>query len=99
MGNRVCLICYELGFFGEQEKEYTICVKMGLKNPPPRIHRLSSLGKPRDANRRSSRRIFYPALKLMMRSYMITPGPVEPLSDDVCTAPSELEILDCSTSK
>ena len=30
---------------------------------------------------------------------MITPGPVEPLSDDVCAAPSELEILDYSTSK
>ena len=36
-----------------------------------RDHRLSSLGKPRDAKRWSSGRIFYPTFKLMMDSFII----------------------------
>ena len=43
---------------GEQEKESIIRVKGRIEKSVPRNHGLSSLGKPRDAKRRSSARIF-----------------------------------------
>ena len=52
---------------GEQKKKESIIrVRLG-----PQYHRLSSLGKPRDAKRRSSGRnlIFYPTLTLLIDSY------------------------------
>ena len=38
----------------------------------PEDRRLSSLGKPRDAKRRSSGQIFYPTHTLMIDSYILT---------------------------
>ena len=38
----------------------------------PRDHRLSSLGKPGDAKRRSSGRIFYPTVTLSINSYTLS---------------------------
>ena len=38
-------------FNGEQEKESIIHFEDRIENSVPRDHRLSSLGKPRDANR------------------------------------------------
>ena len=42
-----------------------------IEKSVPRDHRLTLLGKPRDAERRSSGRIFYPTLKLMIDSYTL----------------------------
>ena len=47
-----------LAYNGEQEKGSIIRVRKGWEKIVPRDNRLSSLGKPRDANRRSSGRIF-----------------------------------------
>ena len=41
-----------------------------IEKSVPRDHRVSSLGKPRDAKRRSSERIFYPTLTLVIDSYI-----------------------------
>ena len=43
----------------------------GIEKSVHRDHHLSSLGKPRDANRRSSGKFFYPTLTLMMDCYTI----------------------------
>ena len=41
----------------------------GIEKSVPRDHRLSSLGKPRDANRWSSGQIFYHTFTLMIDTY------------------------------
>ena len=51
-------------FNGEQEKESIICVR--IEKSVPRDHRLSSLSKPRGANRDPQDRFFYPTLTLMI---------------------------------
>ena len=49
---------YENALFkGEQENEYYFC-ENGIEKSVPRDHHLSSLGKPCDSKRRSSRQIF-----------------------------------------
>ena len=47
-----------------------------IEKSVPRDHRLSSLGKPRDAKRRSSGGFFYPTLTLMMDYYSLRPNQV-----------------------
>ena len=42
-----------------------------IEKSVPRDHRLSSLGKPRGAKRRSSDTFFYPTLTLMIDSYIM----------------------------
>ena len=55
-------------FKGEQENEYIICVRMGLKNPSLRItvcHHSANFVMPKGE---SQDRFFYPTLTLMMDS-------------------------------
>ena len=57
---------------GEHEKGINYSCESRIEKSVPRDHLLSSLGKPRDAKRWSSGRIFfYPILTLMIDYYII----------------------------